>query len=357
MLSLNESPWKTRTLYEAEDRMRPARREAQVDECESLRAIAADIRKHIITMIYSAGMGHMGGSLSSVEILVALYFHVMRYDPAHPAAPDRDRFILSKGHSVEGLYAILARAGYFPESVLSTYGTFGGILYGHPTLKVPGVEIPSGSLGHGLSVAAGMALAGKRDRSCWRVFVLMGDGEQAEGSVWEAAMAASHHGLDNLVAIVDCNGLQISGPVESVMNTSPLGDKYRSFGWEVREIDGHDLNSLTHALDATPWIQGKPSMILAKTVKGRGASFMENVAAWHHRTPTREEYEQAICELEESEDGAGNGGTGAMGITEPALRKVKSADPACFPGRIPVEASVNVFECPFSTHRGDETHE
>lgn len=261
-------------------------------------------------MIYTAGSGHAGGSLSSVDILVSLYFHAMRYDPTNPAAPSRDRFILSKGHSVEGFYAVLARAGFFPESKLAEYGHFGGMLYGHPTLKVPGVEIPSGSLGHGLSVGVGMALAAKRDGLPYRAFVLMGDGEQAEGSVWEAAMAAANYKLDNLVAIIDNNKLQISGPVERVMNSAPLRAKYESFGWEVREVDGHDLSELCEAFDAAPWRAGKPNMILAHTVKGKGFSFMENNAAWHHKTPSKDEYRMAMEELEEEVEKIGRAGEG-----------------------------------------------
>jgi transketolase len=269
-----------------------------LESIERLRKIAIDIRRQIIKMIYSAHGGHMGGSLSSVDILVALYFHAMNYDPADPSNPLRDRFILSKGHSVEGLYAVLARAGFFPESRLSEYGSFGGMLYGHPTLKVPGVEIPSGSLGHGLSIGVGMALAAKRDATPNRTFVLMGDGEQAEGSVWEAAMAAGHYGLDNLVAVIDANRLQISGPVEDVMDSFPLGAKYESFGWSVREVDGHDLGELTKTFDEVPWVLGKPNLVLAHTIKGRGPSFMENDASWHHKTPSQDEYGRALAELE-----------------------------------------------------------
>jgi transketolase len=269
-----------------------------LESIERLRKIAIDIRRQIIKMIYSAHGGHIGGSLSSVDILVALYFHAMNYDSANPSDLLRDRFILSKGHSVEGLYAVLARAGFFPEAQLSEYGSFGGMLYGHPTLKVPGVEIPSGSLGHGLSVGVGMALAAKRDSAVNRVFVLMGDGEQAEGSVWEAAMAAGHYKLDNLVAVIDANRLQISGPVKQVMDSSPLGAKYESFGWSVREVDGHDLGELTEAFDKVPWTKDKPSLVLAHTIKGRGSSFMENDASWHHKTPSQDEYRLALAELE-----------------------------------------------------------
>jgi transketolase len=222
----------------------------------------------------------------------------MKYDPAHPGDPARDRFILSKGHSVEGYYCTLATAGFFPEAQLDEYGRFGTMLYGHPTLKVPGVEIPSGSLGHGLAVGVGMALAASRDGKDTKVFVLMGDGEQGEGSVWEAAMAAANYRLDHLVAIIDNNNLQISGPVDSVMRTSSLAEKYASFGWAVRSVDGHDFDQLNGAFDAAPWELGRPSLVIAHTIKGRGASFMENDPAWHHKTPTREQLEHAIDELD-----------------------------------------------------------
>jgi transketolase len=249
-------------------------------------------------MIFTAKGGHIGGSLSSVDILTSLFFHAMKYDSTDPRDPARDRFILSKGHSVEGYYCALAIAGFFPESKLEEYGTFGTMLYGHPTLKAPGVEIPSGSLGHGLAVGVGMALAAKRDGAKTRIFVLMGDGEQAEGSIWEAAMAAAHYGLDNMVAVIDNNNLQISGTVDSVMRSASLEDKYTSFGWSVREVDGHDLGELNAAFDQSPWEGGKPSLVIARTIKGRGASFMENDAAWHHKALTREELEHAIDELD-----------------------------------------------------------
>jgi len=265
---------------------------------EMLNRISVDIRKKLIRMIFSAKGGHIGGSLSSVDILTSLFFHVMEYEPANPEAETRDRFILSKGHSVEGYYCALAMAGFFPEERLQEYGRFGTMLFGHPTLKVPGVEIPSGSLGHGLSVGVGMALAGKRDSSAHRVFVLMGDGEQGEGSVWEAAMAAAHYRLDNLVAVIDNNHLQISGATDAVLRTDPLGEKYRSFGWAVREVDGHDFGELNDAFDTAPWEPGRPSMVIARTIKGRGASFMENEAVWHHKTPTQEQLEEAMDELD-----------------------------------------------------------
>ncbi|MDP3179946.1 MAG: transketolase [Spirochaetaceae bacterium] len=265
---------------------------------DTLSGISIDIRKKIVQMVFAAKGGHIGGSLSSADILTSLFFHVMTYDAAKPQDPNRDRFILSKGHSVEGYYSALALAGFFPVSRLEEYGSFGTMLFGHPTLKVPGVEIPSGSLGHGLAVGVGMALAAKRDGKGTRVFVLMGDGEQAEGSIWEAAMAASNYRLDNLVAVIDNNNLQISGPVDSVMRSAPLAEKYESFGWSVRKIDGHDFSELNAAFDEAPWEPGQPSLVIARTIKGRGASFMENNAAWHHKTPTQEEFEYAINELD-----------------------------------------------------------
>jgi transketolase len=268
---------------------------------DQLKHISIDIRKKIVEITHSAKGGHIGGSLSSVDILVALYFSIMRYDPSDPSRPDRDRFIMSKGHSVEGLYCVLARAGYFPEALLSEYGKFDTVFYGHPTLKVPGIEMPTGSLGHGLSIAVGMALGAKRDKATSRIFVLMGDGEQAEGSIWEAAMAASHYKLDNLVAIIDNNNLQISGHIDSVMRLSSLRQKYEAFGWNVAEIDGHDFHQLIEAFNTAPWRPEMPNLIIAHTIKGRGVSFMENSASWHHKVLTDEDFERAIDELDRSE--------------------------------------------------------
>ncbi len=268
---------------------------------DQLKHISIDIRKKIVEITHSAKGGHIGGSLSSVDILVALYFSIMRYDPSDPSRPDRDRFIMSKGHSVEGLYCVLARAGYFPEALLSEYGKFDTVFYGHPTLKVPGIEMPTGSLGHGRSMAVGMALGAKRDIATSRIFVLMGDGEQAEGSIWEAAMAASHYKLDNLVAIIDNNNLQISGHIDSVMRLSSLRQKYEAFGWNVAEIDGHDFHQLIEAFNTAPWSPGMPNLIIAHTIKGRGVSFMENSASWHHKVLTDEDFERAIDELDRSE--------------------------------------------------------
>jgi transketolase len=263
-----------------------------------LEQIATEVRKDLLIAIHGAGGGHTGGSLSSVDMLVALFFRVMRFS-AHDRQADRDRFILSKGHSVEGYYAVLARAGFFPRDELKTYGQFGSRLFGHPTMKVPGVEVPTGALGHGLSVGVGMAIAGKRDDAGYRVFVLMGDGEQAEGSVWEAAMAAAHYRLGNLIAIVDHNKLQISGNVDSVMTISSLRERWSSFGWDVVEIEGNDMGEIVLCLEDHPEGAGReqPKLVIAHTTKGKGVSFMENQAAWHHRVPSDADLETALTEL------------------------------------------------------------
>lgn len=267
------------------------------DDYRVLERYAGEVRKKILSMIFHASGGHTGGSLSSADILVALYLRIMKIDPADPNKPDRDRFIMSKGHSVESLYATLATAGFIPDAELETYGAFNSRLYGHPTMKVPGVEIPSGSLGHGLSVGVGQAIAAKRSGRRDRVFVLMGDGEQTEGSLWEAAMSASHYGLDNLIGIIDYNKLQISGAVDTVMKTSSLRDRWASFGWTVHEIDGHDFSQLVPALAGIPVTPGTPHLIIAHTVKGKGVSFMENEAAWHHKVPSEEQYRVALEEV------------------------------------------------------------
>jgi transketolase len=262
-----------------------------------LKIKAARIRMDVLRMIHRAKSGHTGGSLSNADILTALYYRVMRIDPANPNWPDRDRFIASKGHSVESLWCILADLGFFPKEELETYCRFGTRLIGHPNNKVPGIEMNTGALGHGLSIAVGMALAAKRDGRNYRVFCLMGDGEQAEGSIWEAAMSGAHYGLDNLVGIIDRNGLQISGPTEDVMAIEPLEAKWKAFGWHVVEIDGHDMEALVRVLEAAPEIRNKPTLVLARTVKGRGVSFAENNPVWHHHVPNDEELERALAEL------------------------------------------------------------
>ncbi len=258
---------------------------------------AIEIRKRTLEIIYSASGGHTGGSLSSVDIMTALYYAVLKIDPQNTNDPDRDRFILSKGHSVESLYAVLSRRGFIEDSVLDTYGKFNSILAGHPTRKVNGIEVNSGALGHGLSVGVGMALAAKRQGKSYRTFVLMGDGEHGEGSIMEAAASAGHYKLDNLTAIVDRNMLQISGNTEDVMTIEDLGKKYEACGWNVVEIDGHDMGVLVDTFNSAPTVKGKPTFVIAKTIKGKGVSFMENVAKWHHGVPSDEQLAEALEEL------------------------------------------------------------
>lgn len=263
-----------------------------------LNGIARNIRKDIVTMIHGSKSGHPGGSLSAVEILTSLYFDEMNVDARSPKMEDRDRFVLSKGHAAPVLYATLAEKGYFDKKELNSLRKMGAMLQGHPDMKgTPGVEMSTGSLGQGFSVACGMAMASKLDNAPWRVYTLLGDGEVQEGIVWEAAMSAAHYKLDNLVAFLDCNGLQIDGEVEKVMNIGPIMDKFKSFGWNVIEIDGHDFDQIFAALDMARETVGKPTMIIAKTVKGKGVSFMENNASWHGTAPTDSDLEKALAEL------------------------------------------------------------
>lgn len=272
---------------------------ATEERLEQLRDKARVIRRHIITMVGAAGSGHPGGSLSAADIVTALYYEVMRIDPRRPDWPERDRFVLSKGHAAPVLYAALAERGYFPVEELTTLRKLGSPLQGHPDMrKVPGVEMSTGSLGQGLSAANGMALAGKLDGRDYRVFVMLGDGEIQEGQIWEAAMAAAHYKLDNVIAFLDYNGLQIDGPVEEIMSPAPVADKWRAFGWEVQEIDGHDMAAILDAVARVREVKGRPSMIVARTVKGRGCSFMENQVGWHGSAPKPEQVEQALKELE-----------------------------------------------------------
>lgn len=266
-------------------------------EIIELKRKATQIRLDLFEMIYEAGAGHTGGSLSNTDILTVLYYKIMNIDPKNPNWSDRDRYIQSKGHSVESYWTVLADKGFFPKEELKTFSQFNTRLIGHPNNEVPGVEMNTGALGHGLSISVGMALAAKMDNKSYKVYTLMGDGEQAEGSVWEAAMAASQYKLDNLVAIIDRNRLQISGNTEDVMSIEPLGDKWRSFGWDVVEVDGNEIEQLVNIFEATPTVNGKPTMIIANTVKGKGISFAENQAGWHHRVPTKEEYDLAVSEL------------------------------------------------------------
>ncbi len=263
-----------------------------------MRIRAENIRKEVLQVIFNAKSGHTGGSLSAVDILTVLYFNVMNIDPALPQMPGRDRFILSKGHSVEAWYCVLAERGFFPKEWLTTYGKFKSPLAGHPVNSVPGIEINTGALGHGLSVGTGMAIAARMDESPQRIYVLMGDGEQNEGSVYEAAMAASHYRLGNLIAITDRNRLQISGHTENVMKLERLVERWQAFGWNVLETDGNSVEELLDTfLNRIPE-NGYPTMIIARTVKGKGVSFIEDKAEWHHKVPTEEELQLAISELD-----------------------------------------------------------
>jgi len=256
------------------------------------------IRKHILNMITEAKSGHPGGSLSAVELLTVLYFSAMNIDPENSSDPNRDRFVLSKGHAAPVLYATLAERGYFSGEELSGLRKLGCRLQGHPDMKnIPGVDMSTGSLGQGLSAAAGMALAAQLGNRKYRVFALLGDGELEEGQIWEAAMFAAHYKLANLTAIVDYNGLQIDGPVAEVMSPLPIPDKWQAFGWQVIEIDGHDIQAIHQALQQAKTISDKPTIIVARTVKGKGISCMENVADWHGKAPTRDECRQYISEL------------------------------------------------------------
>ncbi|MCL2336698.1 MAG: transketolase [Firmicutes bacterium] len=272
--------------------------EIPTETLERLKDKAREIRRHIITMVGAAGSGHPGGSLSAADIVTALYFAEMRIDPERPDWPERDRFVLSKGHAAPVLYAALAERGYFPTADLNSLRQLGSHLQGHPDMrKVPGVEMSTGSLGQGLSAANGMALAGKLDGRDYRVFVMLGDGEIQEGQVWEAAMAAAHYKLHRVIAFLDYNGLQIDGPIAEIMSPGSVADKWRAFGWEVQEIDGHDMAAILTAISRAGAVRDKPSMIVAHTVKGKGCSFMENQVGWHGAAPKPEQVEQALREL------------------------------------------------------------
>lgn len=265
---------------------------------KELELIAARGRCLGMQMVFRAASGHIGGSLSAMDILTELYFEQLNVDPARPQAPERDRFVMSKGHCTPALYSILALRGYYPEKQLELFRSIDGHMSGHPDMvHVPGVDMSTGSLGQGLSAAVGMALAGKMDGAGYRVCALMGDGEIEEGQIWEAAMSAAKYKLDNLCGIVDVNGLQIDGRTADVMPSEPLDSKFAAFGWNVIMADGHDFDSLRAAFAAAKAEKGCPSVILAKTVKGKGVSFMENDAGWHGKAPNAEQYEQAMAEL------------------------------------------------------------
>ncbi len=268
------------------------------DLIKRLQTHAYTIRRHSLIMTTRAASGHPSSSLSMAEIMAALYFHELRVDPRCPDWPERDRFVLSKGHGCPAQFAALAERGFFDRRELLTLRQLGSFLQGHPDLKTPGVEAATGSLGNGISIAVGMALAGKLDRRPWRVYTVIGDGECQEGMVWEAAMAAAHFRLDNLCALLDFNGLETDGPVREIMNPEPLDDKFRAFGWHVVEVDGHDLVQILDALAEARRTAGRPTMIIAHTVKGKGVSFMEHELDWHGKPASPEQLRQALAELD-----------------------------------------------------------
>jgi transketolase len=271
---------------------------ANQEKISVLELKAEEIRRKVLEIVYSSKSGHIGGSLSSVDIETALYFHIMNINPKKPDMADRDRFILSKGHSVEALYAVLATAGFFDEDILKTYGHFNSKLAGHPTKKTPGVELNSGALGHGLSVGVGLAIAAKMNENPYKTYVLMGDGEQGEGSIYEAAMSASHYKLDNLVAIIDRNKLQISGKTEDVMSLEPMHERWEAFGWDVIETNGNNMKEIIETFENINCSNSKPKLIISHTTKGCGISYMEKVAKWHHGVPNTEQYYEAIAEID-----------------------------------------------------------
>ncbi len=275
-----------------------------MESLERIQDICKEVRADIVRMTAAAGSGHPGGSLSAVEAMTVLYFNVMNHRPTEPDWAERDRFFLSKGHACPVLYSVMARSGYFPVEELLTLRKCGTRLQGHPSCKtLPGIEVSSGSLGQGLSIANGFALSAKVSGKDRRSYCLLGDGELQEGQVWEAIMTAAHYKLDNVCAVVDYNGLQIDGNVENVMGIAPLEDKWRSFNWHVIECDGHDVSQMMAAYEEAKQTKGKPSVIIMKTIKGKGISFMENVAGWHGKVPNGEELQKALDEIYGKENG------------------------------------------------------
>ncbi len=266
---------------------------------DALRLQTEIVRKRLVEVVYKAKAGHIGGGLSSLNVLTTLYFRVMNIDPANPKMENRDRFVMSKGHCVEALYSVLEARGFITRELVDTYGQFESVLAGHPTIEVPGIEVNSGALGHGLPIGVGMAIAAKMDKKDYKTYVLMGDGEQGEGSIYEAAMAGSQYKLDNLVAIIDRNGLQISDTTEHVMALEPIAERWSAFGWDVQDIDGNSIDEIIKAFDRIDYNNHKPHLIISRTTKGKGVSLMENILKWHHGVPTQAEYEQAISEIEQ----------------------------------------------------------
>lgn len=272
------------------------------NDIKDLKKIANNIRKSIIDEVYSAQSGHPGGSLSCADILTVLFFNQMNIDPSKKSDPNRDRFVLSKGHACAALYATLAHRGYFDKVELASFRKTGGFLQGHPDMKnIPGIDMSSGSLGQGLSIANGMALSSKLDKKGFRVYCLVGDGEIEEGQIWEAAMTASNYKLDNLCLIVDNNNLQIDGKVEDVMNIYPIKEKFQSFGFKTFEVDGHNIDELINVFQKAKTVKEQPTVIIAKTVKGKGVSYMEGEVAWHGKAPNKEQYEIALEELSKND--------------------------------------------------------
>lgn len=272
-------------------------------DTKQLQLIAEQNRKRLVEVVYAAKAGHIGGDLSCLNVMTALYFHVMNgLNPKDPKAPLRDRFVLSKGHCVESLYVTLEAKGYLKPEVLDTLGQFGSILSGHPTIEVPGIEVNSGALGHGLSIGVGMAIAAKMDQQPWRTYVMMGDGEQGEGSIYEAAMAANRYHLDNLVAIIDRNHLQISGNTEDVMPIDNIHDRWTAFGWEVILMNGDSMDDIIRTFDNIDYNNGKPHLLVSDTTKGKGVSFMEGIAKWHHGVLNAEQCEAAVAEIQQRID-------------------------------------------------------
>jgi transketolase len=267
---------------------------------KQLKITSAKVRRHIIDAVYNASSGHPGGSLGIADILTVLYNEVLNIDPSNPKMENRDRFVLSKGHCSPALYGILAEKGYFPKEEILKFRKIDSYLQGHPdSKKVPGVDASTGSLGHGISVACGMAISAKLDKKDFRVYTVLGDGELEEGQVWEAAMFAAHYKLDNLIAFVDFNGLQIDGDITKVMSPLPIDEKFKAFGWNVLYIDAHNYEQIISAIEEAKLFKGKPTMILATSIKGKGVSFMEGQASWHGSAPNKEQYEQAVAELDE----------------------------------------------------------
>jgi transketolase len=266
---------------------------------KELTHLAEKNRKRLVEVVYKAKAGHIGGDLSCLNVMTALYFDVMKnLNPQEPKALERDRFVLSKGHCVEALYVTLEAKGFLKPEVLDTLGQFGSILSGHPTIEVPGIEVNSGALGHGLSIGTGMAIAAKMDKKAWKTYVLMGDGEQGEGSIYEAAMAASKYHLDNLVAIIDRNHLQISGNTEDVMPIDSIRERWSAFGWDVITMNGDDMEDILKTLHAIDYTNQQPHLIISETTKGKGVSFMEGIAKWHHGVLNEEQCREAVAEIE-----------------------------------------------------------